>query len=117
MTLHCPGQPVFDAVTSRWGAPILLALGEQPHRFAQLRDRLTGVSEKMLAQTLRTLAAKGFVHRAVTPTVPPQVTYSLTPLGEDLAPRLRELVTWLGGHAVGAGHGGELIAPPGSTSS
>ncbi|QUQ67446.1 winged helix-turn-helix transcriptional regulator [Kutzneria sp. CA-103260] len=100
MTPHCPGQPVFDTVTSRWGAPILLALGERPHRFAQLRDRLTGVSEKMLAQTLRTLAVRGFVHRAATTTVPPQVTYSLTPLGQDLSPKLRDLVVWLGANAV-----------------
>jgi DNA-binding HxlR family transcriptional regulator len=104
MSLDCPVRTVLDAVTSRWGVPILIALAERPHRFAQLRDRM-GVSEKVLAQTLRSLTGQGFVLRTATSTVPPQVTYSLTPLGRDLVPRLRELVTWLGGHALGLDHG------------
>ncbi|EWM12456.1 helix-turn-helix domain-containing protein [Kutzneria sp. 744] len=100
MRADCPGRPVLDTVTSRWGVPILTALAERPHRFAELRDRMTGVSEKMLAQTLRGLAGNGFVLRTEAPTVPPQVTYSLTQLGRDLMPRLAELVTWIGHHAV-----------------
>ena len=84
MRADCPGRPVLDTVTSRWGVPILTALAERPHRFAELRDRMAGVSEKMLAQTLRGLAGNGFVLRTEAPTVPPQVTYSLTTRGQEL---------------------------------
>ena len=44
-----------------------------------------GVSEKMLAQTLRTLAEDGLVHREARPVVPPYVEYSLTARGHELA--------------------------------
>ena len=94
----CPGRQILDTVTSRWGVLILIALRERPHRFAQLRDRIEGVSEKMLSQTLRGLTRHGLVLRTVTPTVPVQVTYSLTPLAHDLTDRLTSLVTWIGAH-------------------
>jgi DNA-binding HxlR family transcriptional regulator len=53
------------------------------------------VSEKMLAQALRTLEGDGFVHREVAPTTPPQVTYSLTPLGHGIAERVVGLADWI----------------------
>lgn len=46
----------------------------------------------------RTLEADGLVHRDVQPTVPPRVTYSLTPLGESFAGPLLGLVEWAGTH-------------------
>ncbi|MDG6079049.1 transcriptional regulator [Erythrobacter litoralis] len=60
---------------------IVLILGEGPARYFQLRGRIEGISEKMLAETLRSLMLNGLVNRSETATVPPQVTYSLTSLG------------------------------------
>jgi DNA-binding HxlR family transcriptional regulator len=64
-------------------------------RFYLLRDRIGGISEKMLSQNLRTFVRDGLVAREVEPTVPPQVTYSLTPLGQELAGTLGLLVQWV----------------------
>ncbi|MEV4896171.1 helix-turn-helix domain-containing protein [Nonomuraea sp. NPDC055795] len=77
----CPGREVFTHVTSRWGMLIMVALRDGPLRFYLLRDRIGGISEKMLSQSLRGLVRDGLVHREVEPSVPPKVTYSLTGLG------------------------------------
>jgi DNA-binding HxlR family transcriptional regulator len=53
-------------------------------RFTQLRDRIGGVSQRMLTETLRQLERDGLVTRRVHPVVPPRVDYKLTPLGEAL---------------------------------
>ena len=49
----------------------------------------------MLAQTLRTLEADGFVHREAFPVIPPKVEYSLTPLGDELGEYLVPLMGWV----------------------
>jgi len=59
---------------------------------------VAGISEKMLSQTLKQLVRYGLVHRHVEPTVPPQVTYSLTMLGSELATPLCQLIHWIGQH-------------------
>jgi len=96
---NCPSRRVLDHVTSKWGVLVIAALAESPMRWGALRRRIEGVSEKMLAQTLRTLEADGFVLREAQPTIPPRVDYSLTPLGRSLADRLIPLVTWVGNNA------------------
>jgi DNA-binding HxlR family transcriptional regulator len=96
----CPSRIVLDHVTSKWGVLVLLALSEgQPLRWNELRRRAQGVSEKMLAQTLRTLEADGLAHRDARPVVPPHVEYSLTPLGHELADRLVPLMDWIAANA------------------
>lgn len=92
---NCPSRAVLDHVTSKWAVLVLAALRSGPARFSELRRRIGGVSEKMLSQTLRTLESDGFVHREVAATTPPQVTYSLTALGEGIAERVTGLVDWI----------------------
>ena len=91
----CPTRSVLDHATSRWGMLILGMLLDGTHRFSELARRIGGVSERMLAHTLHALEADGFVAREVFPTKPPKVAYSLTPLGVELALRVRELTCWV----------------------
>ncbi|MDQ0790815.1 helix-turn-helix domain-containing protein [Streptomyces sp. B3I8] len=91
----CPTRPVMAQVTSRWGALILAALTQGPMRFSRLQQHIGGISQKMLSQYLKSTVRYGLVERQVEPTVPPQVTYSLTPLGESLARQLCSLLSWL----------------------
>ena len=94
---NCPiSRAIMDQVTTRWGTLIVAALIHGPHRFSELRTRVDGISQKMLSHNLKTLVRSGLVHRDVAPTVPPQVTYSLTPLGVSLATPLTELIHWFG---------------------
>lgn len=100
-TSDCPSRVVLDHVTSKWGTLVLLALADgDALRWTELRRRAQGVSEKMLAQTLRTLEADGLVHRDAKPVVPPHVEYSLTPLGRGLANHLVPLMAWVAEHAT-----------------
>jgi DNA-binding HxlR family transcriptional regulator len=92
---QCPSRDVLKHVTSRWGVLILVALQSGTHRFSDLRRKMGGVSEKMLAQTLQWLEADGFVNRISYPVVPPHVEYSLTPLGEEVAVKVAALADWI----------------------
>ena len=87
----CPARDVVDHVTSRWGVWVLISLGSSSLRFYELRNSIQGISEKMLAQTLRALVQDGLVWREVEPTTPPQVTYGLTEFGKDVGEPLAEL--------------------------
>ena len=77
--LGCPSRDIMRHVTSRWGVLLLIALQGGTHRFSALRRKVTGVSERMLAQTLQWFEADGLVERRAYPVVPPHVEYSLTP--------------------------------------
>jgi DNA-binding HxlR family transcriptional regulator len=91
----CPSRDVLKHVTSRWGVLVLMVLEARPHRFAELRRAIGGVSERMLAQTLQWLEGDGLVRRTVHDVVPPHVEYSLTPLGRDGAKKVRGLADWI----------------------
>jgi DNA-binding HxlR family transcriptional regulator len=96
----CPSRTVLDHVSSKWGVLILVALSEGPQRWSELRRRTEGISEKMLAQTLKTLEGDGFVRRDAEPVIPPRVDYSLTDRGRELVALLMPLVAWITEHAV-----------------
>ena len=91
----CPSREVLQHVTSRWGVLILVALLDGTHRFSELRRKIGGVSEKMLAQTLQALESDGFVLRTSFPVVPPHVEYSLTPMGTEIAGQVQTLADWI----------------------
>ncbi|WP_171170186.1 helix-turn-helix domain-containing protein [Streptomyces sp. I05A-00742] len=88
----CPSRETLSDITGRWGPLALTALLENTLRFNELRRRVEGVSEKMLSQTLQSLERDGLVHRTAQPTNPPRVDYTLTPLGEEVARRLMDVI-------------------------
>ena len=93
---NCPTRTVLDHITSKWGVLVLLALTAEPAlRWGELRRTIEGVSEKMLAQTLRTLERDGLVHREAQPIIPPRVDYSLTDRGRELTGHLLPLMDWI----------------------
>ncbi|MFG2829633.1 winged helix-turn-helix transcriptional regulator [Streptomyces sp. NPDC048434] len=89
----CPSRDALKHVTDRWGSLTLGALLDGTFRFNELRRRVAGVSEKMLAQTLHALERDGLVHREAQQTNPPRVDYALTPLGHQVARQLQLLIT------------------------
>ncbi len=91
----CPSRAILNHVTSRWGVLVLVALLEGTHRFSELRRKIGGVSEKMLAQTLQQLEQDGFIDRVAHPVVPPYVEYNLTPLGVGISRQVEGLTDWI----------------------
>lgn len=91
----CPSRSILQDVTSRWGVLVLFSLLDGTHRFSELRKKISGVSEKMLSQTLQALEADGFVLRTAHPVIPPHVEYQLTESGVEVARRVEGLVNWI----------------------
>ncbi|MDM7481754.1 MAG: helix-turn-helix domain-containing protein [Halomonas sp.] len=91
----CPSRQILKHVTSQWGVLVLLVLMKGTHRFSELRRKIEGVSEKMLAQTLQQLEEDGLVARYAHPVVPPHVEYSLTSPGKELGQHIEALTDWI----------------------
>ena len=91
----CPSRSVLKHITSRWGVLLLVALLAGTHRFSDLRRKVGGISEKMLAQTLQDLEGDGLVVRKSYDVVPPHVDYTLSPLGLEAAQRVEALTDWI----------------------
>ncbi len=98
LSANCPSRTLFNHVTSRWGVLVLIALQNDTMRFSELRRKIKGVSERMLSQTLKLLEEDGFVDRKAFDVVPPHVEYSLTPFGQEVSKRVRELAAWIEGN-------------------
>lgn len=92
---RCPSREILKHVTSTWGVLILIGLQGGTLRFSELRRKVAGVSERMLAQTLQQLEGDGLLVRRSYPVVPPHVEYSLTPLGQEAAERVEALTDWI----------------------
>ncbi|WP_338769942.1 helix-turn-helix domain-containing protein [Nocardia vulneris] len=93
----CPTRQLLDRIGSKWVSMVIkiLASADPPEvRFAELRRRIPGISQKMLSVTLAQLVRDNLVARRVTPTVPPQVHYRLTDLGLSLEVPLAALREW-----------------------
>ncbi|MBD8493488.1 helix-turn-helix transcriptional regulator [Pseudomonas syringae] len=95
LSVDCPSRHVLKHMTSRWGVLVLVVLIDGTHRFSDLRRKIGGISEKMLAQTLQGLEGDGLVQRFSHPVVPPHVEYSLTPLGSEAAAKVEAMVDWI----------------------
>ncbi|WP_275233759.1 winged helix-turn-helix transcriptional regulator [Pantoea ananatis] len=95
LNVNCPSRDLLKRITSRWSVLILLALKDKTLRFSELRCAVGGVSERMLAQSLRYLEEDGFVQRIAYDVVPPHVEYRLTPLGREVGEQVVGLADWL----------------------
>lgn len=91
---QCPVRNLLDRLGDRWSMLLISALAGGPMRFSALARAVPDISKRMLTQTLRTLETDGLVSREVKPTVPPSVTYALTPLGQSFVGPLMGLVVW-----------------------
>jgi DNA-binding HxlR family transcriptional regulator len=90
----CPTRQTLARLADRWTVELIESLASGPRRFGELRATVTGISEKMLTQTLRSLQRDGFVHRRVLPGVPAGAEYRLTDLGRSLLEPLTAVRVW-----------------------
>jgi DNA-binding HxlR family transcriptional regulator len=94
----CPAREVLDLIASKWTVLVIDALSEGAKRYGMLRREITGVSQKMLTQTLRDLERDGVVVRTVYDTKPPSVDYRLSELGESLTQPIAAIREWTNTH-------------------
>ena len=90
----CPVRSILDRVGDKWTALVISHLASGPLRFTEIKRLVTGISQRMLTETVRGLERDGVLLRTVYPTIPPKVEYSLTTLGESLVTPIQALVIW-----------------------
>jgi DNA-binding HxlR family transcriptional regulator len=90
---------MLGRVADKWTLLVIDVLAEEGElRFTRLRERVGGVSQKMLTKTLRQLERDGLVRRRVHAVVPPRVDYRLTALGESLGEAVCPMWLWVEKH-------------------
>lgn len=94
----CEVRQILDRIADKWSLLAIALLEGRTLRFNELRREIDGISQRMLAVTLRQLERDGLVSRTVYPQVPPRVEYALTPLGAGLHSTIQALVTWTEEH-------------------
>ncbi|MFJ5304542.1 winged helix-turn-helix transcriptional regulator [Streptomyces sp. NPDC088350] len=97
--------PPVDALTrafallgKRWSGLVLAALAKGPAGFGEVRERVPGISDRMLADRLHELAAAGLLTRTVRHGPPVRSSYALTPHGDAFLIPLAALAVWAEEH-------------------
>ena len=88
----CPMSACMSLLGGVWTPEIIWNLSDGSRRFSELRRAMPVISAKVLSARLKDLEGRGAVSRAVLPTSPPSVDYTLTELGRELIPAIRAIV-------------------------
>jgi DNA-binding HxlR family transcriptional regulator len=100
----CRARLAFDLLSQTWNAVVLWALRDGPRRPVELRERIGGISSKVLTEALRRLQFNGLVDRQAHPDAPSGVEYRLTALGQSLLAPIDAVGAWA------FAHGDEVMA-------
>lgn len=94
LTDKCPGFYTLQVISGQWVMAICDILMDGKLRFAELKKKLPGITEKMLTVQLRNMENNKLIKRTIYAEVPPRVEYELTESGLKLEPIIRELNKW-----------------------
>ena len=94
ITENCPVTATMLAIGGRWKVIILWHLAGDARRYSELKKVIPHISEKMLTQQLKELAASGWVVKKDFQKIPPHTEYSLSALGRSFIPVLEHIYTW-----------------------
>ncbi|PPK61534.1 HxlR family transcriptional regulator [Malaciobacter marinus] len=90
----CSVAVTLDIFNDRWKLAVIWHLLDNSKRFKDLHEDIAEITQKTLTVKLKELEEKNIINREVFPEVPPKVVYSLTPIGEQLKPVLKEMYKW-----------------------
>ena len=94
----CGIRDVLDRIGDKWTVLVIVELAKDVRRFRQLQRAIPGISQRMLTVTTRRLCRDGLVERTAYATIPPQVEYRLTAVGQSLAGTVFGLADWAREH-------------------
>ncbi len=84
----------MEIIGNKWTALILRDLVDEPRRFGELEQSISGISPRTLSQRLDDLEMHSIISKKSFAEVPPRIEYSLTPKGRDLIPILQQMGNW-----------------------
>lgn len=91
----CPLSGALRLIGGKWKIPILCALYQDgTTRYNELKRKITGITNTMLASSLRELEADGLVLRRQYMQMPLRVEYTLADACATLMPILNQLALW-----------------------
>jgi DNA-binding HxlR family transcriptional regulator len=93
-TLCAKFHAAVELIGRRWSGAVIQLLLRGPARFAELRDAIPDITDRMLSARLRELEEEGIILRTVIPETPVRVEYSLTAKGRALEPALASIGKW-----------------------
>lgn len=91
---ECPVATTVQLIGSKWKLLILRDLLTGAKRYNELKKSLSGISQKVLTSSLKSMVEDGIVIRTAYSEVPPRVEYSLSPLGESMRPVISAMEQW-----------------------
>jgi DNA-binding HxlR family transcriptional regulator len=92
---YCPLGNALRLIGGKWKIPILCALySDGATRYSELRRKVMGITNTMLASSLKELEEDGLVLRTQYAEMPVRVEYSLTGACDGLMPILLQLAQW-----------------------
>ena len=85
----------FEVLGGKWKNRIICTLEDEGSlRYGALRKEIEGISDAVLAATLKELMADGLVERKQYAEIPPRVEYSLTEKGLSVIPLFSRICQW-----------------------
>jgi DNA-binding HxlR family transcriptional regulator len=94
----CAPHDVLSRLGDKWTTLVMSLLAIAPDnrlRFSQIKNGISGISQRMLTLTLRYLERDGLLVRHYFAEVPPRVEYELSPMGKSMLPALEGFTTWI----------------------
>lgn len=94
-TESCPLQRAMKAIGGRWKMSVICSLANDgATRYNDIKRKMNGISNTMLAKSLKELEDDGLVKRTEYLEVPVRVEYEITDAVRALIPILTELAVW-----------------------
>jgi len=91
----CPLQKAMETIGGKWKLSILCSLSvDGTTRYNDLKRKMPGISNTMLAKSLKELEDAGLVKRTEYLEVPIRVEYAATEKTAALMPILTQLAEW-----------------------
>jgi DNA-binding HxlR family transcriptional regulator len=92
---YCPLDSALKIIGGKWKIPILCALHlDGPLRYNEIKRKIRGITNAMLASSLKDLEEAALVSRRQYDEMPVRVEYSPTPAAAELIPILSPLAAW-----------------------
>jgi DNA-binding HxlR family transcriptional regulator len=92
---YCPLESAMRLIGGKWKMAIICSLHRDgTMRYNELKRKIRGITNTMLASALKEMEERGLISRKQYIEMPVRVEYSLTGICDDLLPILDKLAFW-----------------------